>query len=564
MAGSFANQMDFELLGIGTVLKRNRLKVPLNQREYSWEERHVEELYQDLAGAISSGKQAYFLGVLVLTNGSDGRLEIADGQQRLATTSILFAAIRDYFFHKNDSEMVADLQAFLRTFVRETRESDPVLRLNVTDHEFFSRRVLELPDQEARQNLSATQISHQLIDRAAEIAQQHVENILSPLSEPTKDDFLNRWVNFLENSAQVIALKVPDDMNAYLMFETLNDRGLRVSQSDLVKNYLFSQADARITEAQDRWSSMNGSLDVLNDDEATITFLRHLLISNYGPVRERDVLERVRGHVVGRVSAIQFLDSLSSTAEDYVALHMPTSGRWLNYNVKIRRYIDDLLTLPVAPLRPLMLSVLRNFSAKETEVSFGRFVSWSARWLTTGGARSGGVETAIGTAAKRVTDGEVNTADKLTELLEPVLPNDSRFQVAFRNFTLTNHRVARYYLRSLESTCQSESEPEWVPNEETVITLEHVLPQRPGENWQGIEPAIHSTYYKRLGNMALLRNTSNSELGNAPFEDKREIFASSSYELTKEISSESEWGPAEIENRQERLAELAIEAWPLR
>ena len=316
MAGSFANQMDFELLGIGTVLKRNRLKVPLNQREYSWEERHVEELYQDLAGAISSGKQAYFLGVLVLTNGSDGRLEIADGQQRLATTSILFAAIRDYFFHKNDSEMVADLQAFLRTFVREARESDPVLRLNVTDHEFFSRRVLELPDQEARQNLSATQISHQLIDRAAEIAQQHVENILSPLSEPTKDDFLNRWVNFLENSAQVIALKVPDDMNAYLMFETLNDRGLRVSQSDLVKNYLFSQADARITEAQDRWSSMNGSLDVLNDDEATITFLRHLLISNYGPVRERDVLERVRGHVVGRVSAIQFLDSLSSTAED--------------------------------------------------------------------------------------------------------------------------------------------------------------------------------------------------------------------------------------------------------
>ena len=503
------------------------------------------------------------MGVPVLTNGSDGRLEIADGQQRLATTSILLAAIRDYFLHKSDTEMVADLQSFLRTFVRETRESDPVLRLNVTDHEFFSRRVIELPDQEARRNLTPTQVSHQLTDRAAEIAEQHVKNILRPLSEPTKDDFLNRWINFLENSAQVIALKVPDDMNAYLMFETLNDRGLRVSQSDLVKNYLFSQADTRITEAQDRWSSMNGPLDALNDDEATITFLRHLLISNYGPVRERDVLERVRGNVVGRVSAIQFLDTLSSAAEDYVALHMPTSGRWTNYSVRIRRHIDDLLALPVTPLRPLMLSVLRNLSAKETEVSFGRFVSWSARWLTAGGARSGGVETAIGTAAKRVTNGEVQTADKLTELLEPVLPNDSRFQLAFRNVTLTNHKMARYYLRTLESTYHGESEPEWVPNEETVITLEHVLPQRPDENWKGIEPAIHSTYYKRLGNMALLQSSSNSELGNAPFEEKKKVFALSTYRLTKEISSEQDWGPTEIENRQERLSELAIAAWPL-
>lgn len=564
MTSSSTNQIDFDLLGIGTVLKRNRLKVPLNQREYSWEERHVEELFQDLAGAISSGKKAYFLGVLVLTNGSDGRLEIADGQQRLATTSILLGAIRDYFYHKNDTEMVADLQSFLRTFVRETRESDPILRLNVTDHEYFSRRVLELPDAADRQNISPDQVSHQLIDKAAEIASLHIENVLKPFSESSKDDFLNRWISYLEDSAQVIVLKVPDDMNAYLMFETLNDRGLRVSQSDLVKNYLFSQAESRITEAQDRWSTMNGSLDVLNDDEATITFLRHLLISSYGPVRERDVLERVRSNVIGRVSAIQFLDLLSSTAEDYVALHTPTSGHWSKYHPRIRRHIDDLMSLPVTPLRPLMLSVLRNFSTNETEFAFGRFVAWSARWLTAGGARSGTVESAIGTAAKRVTNGELKTADKLTELLESVLPNDSRFQLAFRNFTLTNHRMARYYLRTLETTYHGQSEPEWVPNEETVITLEHILPQRPGDNWQGIESAIHSTYYKRLGNMALLQSSSNSELGNAPFEEKKEVFASSSYQLTREISIEEEWGPAEIEKRQERLAELATSAWPLK
>ena len=125
MVGLPDYQIGFEMLGMGTVLKRHRLVVPLNQREYSWEERHVRELFQDLAEAISSGKQTYFLGVIVLTNGSEGSLEIADGQQRLATTTILLAAIRDYFYNRKDNDMVSDLGYFLDTFVRETREHNP-------------------------------------------------------------------------------------------------------------------------------------------------------------------------------------------------------------------------------------------------------------------------------------------------------------------------------------------------------------------------------------------------------------------------------------------------------
>ena len=346
------------------------------------------------------------------------------------------------------------------------------------------------------------------------------------------------------------------------MFETLNDRGLRVSQSDLVKNYLFSEAAGRISEAQTRWSLMNGALDMLDDDDATITFLRHLLISLYGPVRERDVLERVRANVQGRASAIEFLDTLSSAAGDYVALQTPTNTKWSGKAMKT--LIADLLLLRVTPLRPLMLAVSRKFSSNEMEIAFRRFVSWSVRWLVAGGARSGGVETAIGMAAKRVTSGEIKTADSLTDALEPVIPNDSRFSLAFPGLTVPNHRLARYYLRTLEVVYRDEAEPEWVPNEETVITLEHVLPQRPGGNWPGIESAIHSTYFKRLGNMALLAGSLNSDIGNDPFEEKKEIYKVSDYQLTKEIASEDAWGPAEIEKRQAQLSKLAGEAWPLR
>ena len=564
MTGLPSSQIEFDMLGIGTVLKRNRLVVPLNQREYSWEERNVEELFQDLADAISSSKQAYFLGAIVLTVSSEGKLEIADGQQRLATTTILLAAIRDYYYRRGDQEMVSDLNHFLHTFVRETRESNPRLCLNVTDHDFYARSVLRVPDDDLRKNVSPTQPSHELLARAAEIAEQHVENILRPLSESVKNDYLNKWLGFIEDSAQVIVLKVPDDMNAYVMFETLNDRGLRVSQSDLVKNYLFSEAASRITEAQDRWSSMNGTLEVLDDDGATIDFLRHLLISAYGPLRERDVLQRVRSNVRGRASAVGFLDALSSAAGDYVALQTPTNAKWTGNGTKMRRLIADLLLLRVTPLRPLMLSVIRNFGPNDTEVAFQRFVSWSVRLLVAGGARSGGVEAAIGTAAKDVASGEIKTADALTEALTSALPNDSRLSLAFRNLTVANHRLARYYLRTLEVAYANEAEPEWIPNEETVITLEHVMPQRPGANWPGTESAIHSTYYKRLGNMALLAQRPNVNIGNDPFDDKKKAFEASDYHLTQEIATEHVWGPAEIENRQNRLSELAVKAWPLR
>ena len=446
----------------------------------------------------------------------------------------------------------------MHTFVRETRENIPRLSLNVTDHDYFRRRVLEVPDHTSRENVSETLPSHELLNSAAELAKEHVAKILSPLSEAAKNEHLNRWLGFIEESAQVITLKVPDDMNAYVMFETLNDRGLRVSQSDLVKNYLFSEAASRIAEAQDRWSSMNGTLEILEDDDATIDFLRHLLISIYGPVRGKDVLEKVRGNVRGRAFAIEFLDTLSSAAGDYVAIQTPTSTKWSGNGIRMRKLINDLLLLRVTPLRPLMLSVIRNFELNDTEVAFRRFVSWSVRWLIAGGARSGGVEAAIGTAAQKVTSGEIVTPSQLTKLLEPAIPNDSRFSLAFRNATVTNHRLDRYYLRTLEVAYHDEAEPEWVPNEDTVVTLEHILPQHPGDNWPGIEAAIHSTYYKRLGNMALLAGTPNKDIGNDPFDEKKKVFELSDYQLTREIMIEHVWGPAEIEKRQNRLSELAV------
>ena len=77
------------------------------------------------------------------------------------------------------------------------------------------------------------------------------------------------------------------------MFETLNDRGLRTSQADLIKNYLFGRSGDRIQEVQTRWSYMRGTLESLEDENITVDFLRHALIANRGYTRESQVYDAV-------------------------------------------------------------------------------------------------------------------------------------------------------------------------------------------------------------------------------------------------------------------------------
>ena len=77
------------------------------------------------------------------------------------------------------------------------------------------------------------------MDAAAKLAAAHVKQILAPHKKDNSVSVLNDWLSFIEHSAQVIALLVPDDLNAYVMFETLNDRGVENVTSRLGQELPF-------------------------------------------------------------------------------------------------------------------------------------------------------------------------------------------------------------------------------------------------------------------------------------------------------------------------------------
>jgi len=126
-----SEKITFEHKGIGTVLSQNTLAVPLNQREYSWEEEHVTDLLTDFSNAIASNKSAYFLGTIVLTGGGNVP-EVSDGQQRLATTTILLAAIRDYFQSTGEAARVTYFEnTFLNAIDPKTTQIIPKLNIGL-------------------------------------------------------------------------------------------------------------------------------------------------------------------------------------------------------------------------------------------------------------------------------------------------------------------------------------------------------------------------------------------------------------------------------------------------
>ena len=168
---------------------------------------------------------------------------MVDGQQRLATTAILLAAIRDYLRSQNEEVLVESINnEFLTGIDRKGRSRVAKLRLNLDDAEFFNEIIEkgEIPEQSRE--------SHELIAEARREADKHVAKIVAPYDENSHGDLLNKWVTFIEDRALVVLLRVPDSVNAYKMFETLNDRGLRTSQADLIKNYLFGRAGDRLGE----------------------------------------------------------------------------------------------------------------------------------------------------------------------------------------------------------------------------------------------------------------------------------------------------------------------------
>ncbi|MFL5328900.1 MAG: DUF262 domain-containing protein [Gemmataceae bacterium] len=550
-------------MGIGTVLKRYRLSVPPNQRNYSWGDQ-VGALLRDYSEAMDA-TASYFVGTIVITSPEDSQLpEIADGQQRLATSMIVLAAIRDYFVTTGEEKLANSIEnEFLFTLDRPTKDIVPMLLLNVVDREYFAKRVLSAPDSPDR-TIAAKRPSHEKIDKAANAAADHIKQAVAGKKPQHAVERLNDLTDFIQNYANVILVTAPDHLSAYVMFETLNDRGLDTSQVDLLKNHLFRLTEKRVDEAQHSWTTAMNTLEAV--DVSPLTYLRYLAIMLYGPTQEKALMQRVKEKVTSKQRAIEFLDQLNDNAASFVSIYSPEHVSAKRYGTTARKHLGTLRDeFKVEQIMPLVMAVASRFSIKEAQKAFRMFVCWSVRFLVMGG-RGGFFDKHYSEKAHMVGTGEIKTAAELADKMikDLVIAPDGAFEQEFANATVPRNRLARYYLRALELQYKGDSEPELIPNpSEEQITLEHILPQNPSSDWK-IEEEIAVGWFRKLGNLVLLQASVNVEAGNGAFKQKRKHYKQSAFYLTSMVAGENSWAPDQIRKRQDQLAKLAVKTWPMR
>lgn len=369
----------------------------------------------------------------------------------------------------------------------------------------------------------------------------------------------------MTDSVKVIWVRVPDDTNAFTIFETLNDRGLSLAITDLLKNHLFGLAGNRLREVQAAWVGMVSALEGLEEENVVLTFLRHYWSSKYGLVREKDLYAGIKKRVNNQSRAASFAAELERNAHIYAAIVNTTDAFWAKYGDSCREHMEVINTLRMIQIRPLILSVLDNFKDADAKAAIRNMVSWSVRFLIHGGLGSGGIETHNCQAAKAIRDKDITSASKLYKRLKTVIPNDAQFRSSFLAASVSKAYLARYYLRAMEQQERGGSDPELVPNANAeVINLEHVLPQTLSPAWSHISADEHLLLFKRLGNLAIMREKINTKAGNDGFTFKRAFYAKSEYRLTSGIASEAKWDRQAIDRRQGHMADLALKTWPLK
>jgi len=163
-----------------------------------------------------------------------------------------------------------------------------------------------------------------------------------------------------------------------------------------------------------------------------------------------------------------------------------------------------------------------------------------------------------------VSAGNIKTAKQLYDASKGFLVADGDFEQAFATARVSQHYLARFYLRVLEKQNGAGDDGELVVNpNEDAVNLEHIMPQAREPHWTGsVTAEQHAAFLKRLGNLALLDKALNGQSGNLPFADKILSFKGSKIALTSQIATYQTWTPTEIDTRQKILAGLSVKAWP--
>ncbi|OYU10278.1 MAG: hypothetical protein CFE38_18545 [Comamonadaceae bacterium PBBC1] len=546
-----------DLIGNG-----KKYRVPSFQRDYAWEEEQWEDLWNDIQELLNAPRSFHYMGALVVEAVTDREFQIIDGQQRVATLSVLALAVIDRLLNLPGDEATNTANAERATELRQLfiGRKDPAslmqsskLFLNDTDDGFYQDYLVQLrkpnnPRGLPKSNRMLWQCFGWFQKRLADsgLEGEALARLLS--------DTVARQLLF-------ILITVEDDISAYTVFETLNARGLELSSTDLLKNYLFSRIPLRsdLEALQRRWRHMIGTIK----HERFPDFLRYHLLCQSPQIRKQRLFKKVREEVKTSTDVFALMDALEQRADLFAAMDDTAHEYWTE-RPAAKPYVRDLQLFGVRQHMPLVFAAWERMSADDFTRVLKLLCVLSVRYTVIGSLNTNELEPVYHRAAKALLDGAVRTPAEVFAQLRSVYVDDEKFVRDFshKEMDTTGRRkkVVKYLLCALESDASGKHH-DW---ESDTCTIEHILPENPSAQWdEPFNPDRQKDFIYRLGNLMLLEQTINRQCQNGSFEDKRTEYGRSSYATANALglSDQADWSPATLALRQERMAQRAAHVW---
>lgn len=367
----------------------------------------------------------------------------------------------------------------------------------------------------------------------------------------------------LNERVLVIRIDVQDDYNAFMLFETLNDRGLELSEADLLKNHLFAVSEDRIAETQANWEVMEANLGA----ERLIKFVRHHWLSTRGQIGERGLYSDIKAAIASPQAAVRYADDLCNASEYYAALACSRHRLWGEFphdqQPIIREQIDAIELLRPEQLFIVLLAALER-DRSGFPALLRMLVAFTFRYSTICSLTPSSILQPFIAMARDIREtGKVDTRTLFKTYLAALYPDDSQFQSAFSRKIARSNAQARYILAKINDHLSPH------PSMRTEIDpfstdLEHILPKRYGAAWEAQRrdfPGGIDKYIYRLGNMTLISARLNRDVGNAEFAVKKRAYAGDCLNITRRVLDAEKWTAEEIKNRQNWLASSAAKIW---
>ncbi len=578
--------MNSDTKSLGDIIFRNakyRVKIPKYQRPYAWELQQIEEFWDD----IVQDNPTFFLGPVIVNiehiKSQDPYIEVVDGQQRLITATILSAVIRDVYKSYGKDDLASIIQGNFISY-KDLDNVDKGFRLTtgLSTNDFFSQ-FIQNSSSNIDESSPSTKEEKRIKNNYITLRKLLSEHISAETSNENKIKKISDVRDRL-NKLTVIEIEIENDSEAYEIFERVNNYGIDLSLSDLLKNHILKNS-TNPDDAHKTWYEIEKNIQ--SSESEMKKFIRYHWLSKYRFKTEKqiynDIKANIRDYDAFLVELFEsselYLDILKGNKSDFIDLKV--NGK--NISSKVYSIILASRYMGISQDNVFYLSLLRNIHQNKLIVSPANFFlfleNFLFKYFAVSTLPANKVEKLFSKYAIEL-DALCNSSkedkhlkketnsmfDHFRNDLKDLIPVKEYFNEKFDEIKYSNtdkaRRIITYVLSKYENYLNDVIEKNIDYDN---VNIEHILPQKP-ESW-GLSRYEIKGYIHKIGNLTLISKKLNSQMGNIELEKKIPILKKSDLKINKVLTDfinekNNKWNENLITERSNMLSSIAYdEIW---